>query len=280
MTPHFFGCTESGLLVLENLQESEFHAKQRGSLLNLSECRVVLESIARFHVLSMGLTSMFQTDLGSIETSISSNNGDWLTEIYIPLVANLRKHVLPSCSESVRKKFEEYMRRVGSIRKLGYSPNNEGFNVILHGDLHLHNILFKNDLESNVTQCKLVDFQICHLGSPIIDILYFLITGVEFKVFKKNRLSLLNCYIQELEITLKKFGSCKLTPRPFGLNESLNDFEKYKLFFLYRFTILVPLFWAGQMDSGTLNKESNIDTVLKSAEFLSLFNGWAEYLLQ
>ena len=88
---------------------------------------------------------------------------------------------------------------------------------------------------------------------------------------------LLNHYVYELENTLTELRPGK--PTPFGLNELLNGFENYKLFFLYRLTFVVPFFWAGQMDSGSLDVETNIDTVLKSTKYISLFNGWVEYFL-
>ena len=149
------------------------------------------------------------------------------------------------------------------------------FNVILHGDTHLRNILFKIDRQSRVTECKFVDFQMCRLGSPIIDIMDFFITGVEFKVFEEGCRSLLTYYVREFESTLNELNY--INPSPFGLDELLDEINK--LFFLHRFTYSVPFFWAGHMSPGPLNGENNIDTVLKSAKLISLFKEWTKFFL-
>lgn len=53
-----------------------------------------------------------------------------------------------------------------------------GFNVLIHGDLWVNNIMF-GDFEDAV---RLVDFQLAHFTSPVIDLLYFIITSTTIDV--------------------------------------------------------------------------------------------------
>ena len=84
-----------------------------------------------------------------------------------PIVEKLKKYVLPLCSIHTRRAFDEYMEKLTYIFKFGLSPSENGFNVILRGDSHYYNFLFKNDHDNEVTHCKLIDFQFSRRGSPI-----------------------------------------------------------------------------------------------------------------
>jgi aminoglycoside phosphotransferase (APT) family kinase protein len=53
-----------------------------------------------------------------------------------------------------------------------------GFNVLIHGDLWVNNIL----LRGQASAAQLVDFQMTHFTSPVLDIHYFVTTSATLEV--------------------------------------------------------------------------------------------------
>jgi aminoglycoside phosphotransferase (APT) family kinase protein len=53
-----------------------------------------------------------------------------------------------------------------------------GFQVLNHGDIWLNNMMFKSDEEGKPLDVSMIDFQGPFWGSPVNDILYFLISSV------------------------------------------------------------------------------------------------------
>lgn len=279
LVPDFFGATDRGTLILENLRESGFYQKPNGSLLNTSTCKVVLRALAQFHALSVRQLDNLSVSLNSL-TVVDKGKCEWVTKVYPVIVRKLRTYVLPFCSGDVRIKFEEYMCNLSSVLKLGQMPNENGFNVMIHGDFHHYNVLLKDSEQKKPTQCKLIDFQYCRIGSPILDIMLFLVTSVDCKIVEKHWRALFNCYLCEFESIRKKTQSD--WPCPYGINDMMNDFEKYKSVFIYGLVSFVPFYWIGSskldLNLGDKNWDA-IDSVMKSEAYISFFKGWINHLL-
>lgn len=59
-----------------------------------------------------------------------------------------------------------------------YSRKETSFNVLLHGDCWLNNIMFKYENEK-LTSVKLIDYQICNYNSIGLDLNYFIFTSTK-----------------------------------------------------------------------------------------------------
>jgi aminoglycoside phosphotransferase (APT) family kinase protein len=60
--------------------------------------------------------------------------------------------------------------------------DEEGFNVLTHGDPWVNNILFQEDTDA----VRLLDFQFLHFTSPVVDLHYFLTTSAKLEVLVKH----------------------------------------------------------------------------------------------
>lgn len=85
-----------------------------------------------------------------------------------------------------------------------YTSAMNKFRVLNHGDFYTRNIFFKykgNDL----VDVLFVDFQNAVIGTPLIDLFYFLTTSVAVKVLATSRDELIYAYHEALTTMLKSF---------------------------------------------------------------------------
>lgn len=86
-----------------------------------------------------------------------------------------------------------------------YTSSINGFKVLNHGDFFTRNIFFKykgNDL----VDALFVDFQNAVIGTPLIDLFYFLTTSVAVKVLATSRDELVFAYHEALSTLLESLA--------------------------------------------------------------------------
>ncbi|KAG4070598.1 hypothetical protein HA402_013518 [Bradysia odoriphaga] len=79
------------------------------------------------------------------------------------------------------------------------------FNCICHSDLWTNNIMFNDSLPLD-NNALLIDFQMVHTGSPVLDICYSLFSSSEVSAREDVFDSLLSYYHDHLSSTLKQLG--------------------------------------------------------------------------
>lgn len=85
--------------------------------------------------------------------------------------------------------------------------NNSRFNVLCHGDLWSNNLMYKYDEETGkVTECLLVDLQMCHHNTPMVDLQYFIYSSLQQECRLTKVDHILQYYHQQLVANLKKLG--------------------------------------------------------------------------
>ncbi|KAJ9590258.1 hypothetical protein L9F63_016621 [Diploptera punctata] len=100
---------------------------------------------------------------------------------------------------------------VSHIRKAN-ERDEAGYNVLNHGDLWLNNVMFKyNEDTQEVQDVRLVDYQLSYYSSPVIDLLYLLISSASPDVLENLDVLLTEYYIT-LCGTLSKLGYQNLQP--------------------------------------------------------------------
>lgn len=117
-----------------------------------------------------------------------------------------------------------------------YTSAIKGFKVLNHGDFYTRNIFFKykgNDL----VDALFVDFQNAVIGTPLIDLFYFLTTSVAVTVLATSRDELIYAYYDALSSMLESLGYQGYTP---SLNEIQVEILKRSSLEMYFGLTLAP----------------------------------------
>ena len=119
-----------------------------------------------------------------------------------------------------------------------YCKNENGFNVLTHGDLWSNNLMFKYNDKNEPTDVLMVDFSAGFFGSPGIDLAYLICSSSTEDIKEKEIDYLLNFYHQHLVQSLKKYMYHGAIPSYLDIQI---DFLKKLVTGIIFVTILIPL---------------------------------------
>lgn len=120
------------------------------------------------------------------------------------------------------------------IPRVASQPTRSGFQVLNQGDQSVNNMLFKNDEKGNPIDVKFIDFQLSFWGSPMIDLIYFLLTSVRDEIKTAHFDELIAFYHKELIKSLNELKYSEDAPTLDVLKQDLMEkrgFSK-RLFYL------------------------------------------------
>lgn len=269
LSPQFYGGTKLQSLILEDLNELGFHIHDKTLRLDLEHSTTALKTLARFHGLSLKYLQIHRANKKEIKylcSNIASVEGNSMEGFYF-LYEKFLKVSADLFPENILVKLKDNSEILIKLIKAIMTPNENGLNVIKHGDYWNNNILFRYDEQGRVLESKIVDFQLSSIGSPVYDLIYFFATSVRLEVFKEHRNELLNSYLDTLNETISLLKlDCEYTR-----NDMETDFQKYK--FIYVFCVGVQL------------QFSTCDTIIfsdalhvTSKEYVTLVKTWITYL--
>lgn len=117
-----------------------------------------------------------------------------------------------------------------------YTSAIKGFKVLNHGDFYTRNIFFKYK-GNELVDVLFVDFQNAVIGTPIIDLFYFLTSSVAVNVLATSRDELIYAYHDALSTLLENLGYQGYTP---SLNELQVEILKRSSLEMYFGLTLAP----------------------------------------
>jgi len=191
------------VLFLEDLTNIGFSTESPSAGLNLVQAKFALEKLAFFHAASACIIekspeSLSKFDKGTFHQDYQSKLF-YFTDAFHYIIDN--GHELNIDSNTIAK-----LKCLPSIltKKAieDYTDENCNFKVLNHGDFYTSNILFKYGEKGQLEDCLFIDYQNCFVGSPAIDLLYFLTTSVAPHVLETNRDELIYTYHDVLDAVL------------------------------------------------------------------------------
>ncbi|XP_015126180.1 uncharacterized protein LOC107047838 [Diachasma alloeum] len=217
----YFRPEEPYFAIMEDLAPLGFEMASRVTGLDLPHSLMAMRGLAEFHGSSVALYEKMPdyTSAFTLDTFDDQNQG-----IY-HFFNNGLNSVASAISgwEELGPKYAEKLRNLTKVllekTKTAFSPRENEFTVLNHGDCSQLNIMFAHDEDKNPIKVALVDFQIAGYNSPVVDLRSLISSSTTQDVYQHHQHALLQEYHSVLSETMKKFH-CK-TPIP-----SLEDIEK------------------------------------------------------
>jgi len=224
-------------LVFEEVTNRGYHIQFEKTGLSFDQSVLALQKLACFHATSAVL--MENTSLDLERFSKGTFHNDWkskleyFTEAYRLVVDNGSGLGIDSV---ILQKLKEFSTR--SIPKVieDYTSAIKGFKVLNHGDFYTRNIFFKYK-GNELVDALFVDFQNAVIGTPLIDLFYFLTSSVAVNVLAESRDELIYAYHDALSSLLETLGYQGYTPT---LNELQIEILKRSSLEMYFGLTLAP----------------------------------------
>ncbi|CRL06030.1 CLUMA_CG019012, isoform A [Clunio marinus] len=204
---------ENNALILEDLSEKGYVMADRFKGLDFNHVKLSLEKLALMHASSMIIQEREpNTFVRSTTGFFSRENNDGVPIIYSLFDA--------FCEEM--SKCEVYAYYFEKIRKMrtnliengrkAFDVDNNDINVMMHGDFWTNNIMFRYDKNGLPIDAKILDYQFTAYGSPVLDLLYFIMSSTTEELREHKMETMMQFYYHQLRKTAEKLNCKKPIP--------------------------------------------------------------------
>ncbi|KAG5674474.1 hypothetical protein PVAND_004443 [Polypedilum vanderplanki] len=212
------------IIVLKDLTPDDYKVR-RIPPDNIEESKKLIKRLAQFHAASIYLNESNEVDFSNFKYSIYESK--YIVDFFLRDTIKAFREVVAEWGEEFEDyvpKVEKLIKDIEVIGKKSYTANSKGcgFNVLNHGDLHLRNILIKDDSEQRMESFYFVDYQLSVWCSAVVDLTYMM-GLVKFDESSSDEVKdeLIVFYHQQLVTALKSIGYMKAPPTLLDLNVEL-----------------------------------------------------------
>lgn len=257
-------------MVFEDLKCQGFVMADKLKQLDFNHCLACMKALAKFHAASVAVIKKKPEFIEKLGKDPTYDKQSAASEMISDLACLFTK---TAKTWEGFEDFEEKSRRVVETIRNDvcdvFVPRKDSLNVWNHGDLWANNMMFKYDSDGNIVDFRLVDFQLCRYGSPVMDLLYFLFSSANQEV-RENRLEeLFSVYLERLNSVLEQLG-CEERLTKEQLEAELKRWRCYVFFVSYSILLAVL---SDPTDLAEVNMDQLPEDVFKSDEFGKFFCG-------
>ncbi|CAB3362458.1 Hypothetical predicted protein [Cloeon dipterum] len=145
-----------------------------------------------------------------------------------------------------------------------YDEEN-GPNVLLHGDCHLNNMMFKMDKDGNACDMRFIDFQIIRHGPACTDLIYFLYVNATKEFRENHEMDIVRAYVEAFNAEV-----CT-TPDLIDFNKFWKSYERARYYGVVIAMAIRPLQFMPAFEPPS-NKGELTDEFFAQADQLDLFS--------
>lgn len=232
--PKLYAATPAKALVMEDLTV-EGYERVQSVFLDFNQIQLALKILAKYHALSYVYLENLKKDnpnaflLEPFDPTIKSISGP---DEFNALYKLVRPHLKRSLYQKIVKAKNEILANVATTN----NKDGNSMIVIIHGDFHSRNILFKNDSQGKACQVKLLDWQFSRKANPVIDLIEFFVANIFSIQFAANEDSILNSYLDTLNHNLSLLS----TNRVYNRSDLYNDMKVWRYQFFRVLAIVAP----------------------------------------
>ncbi|XP_063221347.1 uncharacterized protein LOC134530453 [Bacillus rossius redtenbacheri] len=222
-------------LVLEDLSTEGYKLHPfRG--FDLTHCKLILKKLAHFHGASAVLHERDPSSMDTYSECLFTEDDlarDHWSGMFSGMARTLAAAVRtwPEFDKEDADRLDRFADTlIDNLEKILKRDEN-GFNVLNHGDLWVKNVLFKyDDVTGDIADLRIIDFQNSHFSSPNVDLQYFLAVSPDDDARFNHRATMIEEYHKELCWVLERLGYRKKVPSLAELNDELDKKVWHGLF--------------------------------------------------
>ncbi|XP_055541041.1 uncharacterized protein LOC129727327 [Wyeomyia smithii] len=200
-------------IAMEDLNQFGYGSVRRQDGVALPECMLCMQTLGRFHALSLAMKDQRPDKFHLLVKSIEET---YYAQIHKPWYNNFLQTQISIAKDAVSQEYggTELEEKVNKFfdcdfyDKMVYLTHTRNQNsVINHGDCWIPNFLFRYDENGAPVSNKMIDFQLARYSSPALDISFFMYSCTTQKLREEHYEDLLKTYHDSLSDMLRNLGS-------------------------------------------------------------------------
>ncbi|XP_046750302.1 uncharacterized protein LOC124413625 [Diprion similis] len=194
-------------VIIEDLAPKGFRLANRQAGLDLDHCLFAMRNLAQFHAASIALEEKDPKALAKYNMGLFHKDRKPVMKSFFGISVKSLARAIADCNELNPRIIEKLNKLSDVVYEKACEAtviSEDDFYVLNHGDCWVNNMMFKYDERQKPVDQIFVDFQLCHRGSPVDDILYFIGTSPSDEVRQHHRERLLVEYHTSLASTMTK----------------------------------------------------------------------------
>ncbi|KAH8318866.1 hypothetical protein KR074_008364 [Drosophila pseudoananassae] len=173
----------ANIVLMDDLGQAGFKNFNRLECLNFEQAKFAIKKLAQFHAAGAMMVQVHGPYPDIFVYGVLGKNPEMIKGFVEGMLGPFRTAFLANLNkfkdgEKYRSKLDAALANLTSeFMRLG-EIDPSAFNVLGHGDCWMNNLLFKVDSKGEVEDMVFVDFQNPKYGTPLMDLMYFIITSV------------------------------------------------------------------------------------------------------
>ncbi|XP_063696978.1 uncharacterized protein LOC134827987 [Culicoides brevitarsis] len=229
-SPAVFVDFENSTIIFNDLKQEGYELADRLNGLDEDHIQLLMRKIAKFHAFSMILMENEEEDFPEFQDKPINGTSAF---------QNFVNSMFDTCLDQLKtwQGYEKYVTKMEKLRETFLFKSREMFqksetlpNVLNHGDLWVNNMMFKYNKETGKPEdLLLIDFQLCFVRPPVIDLMYFNISSSNLDIKLNQNWDILAMYQENLALNLKKLGFKGKIPTLFEIQCQRIERQFYEL---------------------------------------------------
>ena len=196
--------TKPFVLVFDDLTMDNY--KVHDDPLAFEQLKPIISRIGKFHALSLVLLQNGHADIAKYEGAYSSA----MEALFVPMSVHLQNaaEIVKSWSgfeEMGQKLYDNGSKIPGKFLKLSKTKTPDRFFVLNHGDFHVRNLMFQENVPGEFSDVIFLDFQMPVYFSPGFDLVGLINTMGDMDV-RRRSMEVIKEYHGQLVASLRKYG--------------------------------------------------------------------------